>query len=82
MKRYAERTAEMYGGTVKFEYHRLLDSVINETQSAQLVQSIAINSFGEDSVGDSPPTMGGKILVSTRTILIQCLYEIRNTQHL
>lgn len=51
MKRYAERTAAMYGGTVKFKYHRLLDSVINETQSAQLVQSIARNSFGEDSVG-------------------------------
>ena len=50
----------MYGGTVKFEYHRLLDSVINETQSAQLVQSIARNSFGEDSFGDFPPTMGGK----------------------
>ena len=60
MKRYAERTAAMYGGTVKFKYHRLLDSVINETQSAQLVQSIARNSFGEDSVGDFPPTMGGK----------------------
>ena len=60
MKRYAERTAAMYGGTVKFEYHRLLDPVINETQSAQLVQSIAKESFGEDAVGHFPPTMGGE----------------------
>lgn len=60
MKRYLERTAAMYGGTVKFEYHRLLASVINETQSSQLVESIARNSFGVDVVGDFPPTMGGE----------------------
>lgn len=60
MKRYAQRTATMYGGTVKFEYNRILDPVINETRSAQLVQAIARESFGEQAVGHLPPTMGGE----------------------
>ncbi|MGO4927531.1 M20 metallopeptidase family protein [Fundicoccus sp. Sow4_F4] len=60
MKRYAERTAAIYGGTVKFDYQRVLDPVINERRSAQLVQSIARAAFGEQSVGHLPPTMGGE----------------------
>ena len=60
MKRYAERTAAMYGGKVNFEYERLLDPVINEKCSAELVQRISKAAFGETSVGHLPPTMGGE----------------------
>lgn len=78
MKRYAERTATMYGGTVKFKYHRVLDSVINETQSAQLVQSIARNSSVKIQSETSHQQWEAKILVSTRTILI---VPLRQSEH-
>ena len=57
MHRFAEKIAAMYGGTVEFQYDRLLDPVVNERHSAELVHRITKETFGEEFVGHFPPKM-------------------------
>lgn len=57
---YAEHTAAVYGGTAQVEYIRGTQAVINGTESAELVQQISVEAFGEDSLYDEKPTMGGE----------------------
>ncbi|MHA3225049.1 M20/M25/M40 family metallo-hydrolase [Globicatella sulfidifaciens] len=47
----------MYGGTVEFHYDRLLDPVVNERQSAELVHRITKETFGDKYVGNFPAKM-------------------------
>lgn len=57
---YAQSIAQMYGGTVKVDYDRKTQAVVNEKQSAELVQKVAIESFGTESLKEEPPTMGAE----------------------
>ena len=60
LKIYAEHTAAVYGGTAHVEYIRGTQAVINGEESAELVQKVAAEAFGEESVFDEKPTMGGE----------------------
>lgn len=60
LKHYAEEIARMYGGEAKVDYQRMTEPVNNEVQTANLVQQVAAASFGEGSVDNCPPTMGGE----------------------
>lgn len=60
MRKYAEALAEANSATVKFEYIRMTEPVNNEERTAELVQKVARESFGEDHVYNEPPTMGGE----------------------
>lgn len=60
VKHYAEEIARMYGGTVKVEYTRMTEPVNNEERTANLVQQVAADVFGEEAVDNCPPTMGGE----------------------
>ena len=57
MQRFAEKIAAIYGGTVEFQYDRLLNPVVNERHSAELVHRITKETFGEEFVGQFPPKM-------------------------
>ncbi|WP_420812584.1 amidohydrolase [Planococcus salinus] len=57
---YAENTAAVYGGTATVEYIRGTQAVINEKESAELVQYVAAEAFGKDVLYDEKPTMGGE----------------------
>ncbi len=57
---YANHTAAIYGGTAEVDYIRGTQAVINGTESAQLVQKVASEAFGEDSIYKEEPTMGGE----------------------
>lgn len=60
MQHFAEKIAKLYGGSVKFEYTRLLEAVINDEASAHLVQNITKEAFGENAVALLPATMGSE----------------------
>lgn len=47
---YAESVAALYGATAKVEYTRGTQAVINDEESAMLVQQVASESFGEDVI--------------------------------
>ncbi|WP_226674678.1 M20 family metallopeptidase [Mesobacillus jeotgali] len=57
---YAESVAALYGATAKVEYTRGTQAVINDEESAMLVQQVASESFGEDVIYHEKPTMGGE----------------------
>ncbi|NLY80114.1 MAG: amidohydrolase [Lysinibacillus sp.] len=57
---YAENVANIYGATSKVDYQRVTHAVINEEESAKLVQRVAAESFGEETVYYEKPTMGGE----------------------
>ncbi|MGI2327488.1 amidohydrolase [Planococcus sp. YIM B11945] len=57
---YADQTAAIYGGTAKLEYIRGTQAVINEAQSAELVQKVAAAAFGESRLYEEKPTMGAE----------------------
>ncbi|MBT2682406.1 M20 family metallopeptidase [Bacillus sp. ISL-37] len=57
---YAENVAALYGATAKVEYTRGTQAVINDEESALLVQQVASESFGEDVIYHEKPTMGGE----------------------
>lgn len=57
---YAENTAAIYGGTAEVEYIRGTQAVINGKESADLVQQVAREAFGDESIYDEKPTMGGE----------------------
>ncbi|MCA1035923.1 amidohydrolase [Bacillus infantis] len=60
LKQFAEQTASVYGAEAKVEYIRGTDAVINEEQSAGLVQKIAEEAFGKEAIYHEKPTMGGE----------------------
>jgi len=57
---YAEQVAGIYGAKAKVEYTRGTQAVINDEYSANLVQKVAAEAFGEEVVYDEKPTMGGE----------------------
>ncbi|MGM0901076.1 MAG: M20 family metallopeptidase [Bacillota bacterium] len=57
---YANQVAALYGATAKVEYIRGTQAVINDEYSANLVQKVAAESFGEDVLYQEKPTMGGE----------------------
>lgn len=56
----ANNVAAIYGATAKVEYIRGTQPVINDEESAQLVQQVATKAFGPDTVFDEKPTMGAE----------------------
>ncbi|OLS39286.1 M20 family metallopeptidase [Bacillus sp. MRMR6] len=60
LQHYAEQVAAIYGATAKVEYIRGTQAVINDEYSAQLVQKVAVEAFGEDVIFNEEPTMGGE----------------------
>lgn len=60
IKHYAEEIARMYGGQATVEYQRMTEPVNNEERTANLVQQVAAQAFGEAAVDNCPPTMGGE----------------------
>jgi amidohydrolase len=57
---YAENVAALYGAKAKVEYTRGTQAVINDEESALLVQQVASEAFGEDVIYHEKPTMGGE----------------------
>lgn len=57
---YARNTAELYGGTAELEYIRGTQAVINDAESAEHVQTVAAEAFGQDALYREDPTMGGE----------------------
>ncbi|KXH80750.1 M20 family metallopeptidase [Sporosarcina sp. HYO08] len=57
---FAESIATMYGATAEVEYIRGTQPVINDTESAQLVQQVATEAFGAEFLYDEKPTMGAE----------------------
>lgn len=57
---YAENVAAVYGATARVEYTRGTQAVINDEDSALLVQQVASEAFGEDVIYHEKPTMGGE----------------------
>ncbi|RBP90005.1 amidohydrolase [Cytobacillus firmus] len=60
LENYAEKTASIYGASAKVEYIRGSQAVINEEYSANLVQKVASEAFGEDLLYNEKPTMGAE----------------------
>ncbi|KAA0948668.1 amidohydrolase [Sporosarcina sp. ANT_H38] len=60
ISQYAKSVADMYGATAEVEYIRGTEPVINDTESANLVQQVATEAFGPDVVFDEKPTMGAE----------------------
>ena len=60
VKKYAQKVAEMYGGEATVDYVRMTEEVNNEERTANLIQKIAVDSFGEEGLDNVPPTMGAE----------------------
>lgn len=60
ISQYAKSVADMYGATAEVEYIRGTQPVINDEESANLVQQVAAEAFGPDVVYDEKPTMGAE----------------------
>lgn len=60
IREYADHIAKMTGGTAEVEYTRLTDAVNNDGNSAELVQAVSRAAFGEETVQNNAPTMGGE----------------------
>ena len=60
ISQYAKSVADMYGATAEVEYIRGTEPVINDEESANLVQKVATEAFGPDVVYDEKPTMGAE----------------------
>lgn len=60
ISQYAKSVADMYGATAEVEYIRGTQPVINDEESANLVQQVATEAFGPDVVYDEKPTMGAE----------------------
>lgn len=57
---YAKNIAELYGGTAELEYIRGTQAVINDAESAEHAQQVAVEAFGQDTLYAEDPTMGGE----------------------
>lgn len=60
LKHYANEIAKMYGGEAEVVYDRMTEPVNNEEKTANLVQQIAAQAFGEEAIDNCPPTMGAE----------------------
>ncbi|TFI46065.1 amidohydrolase [Diaphorobacter sp. DS2] len=60
LQHYAENTAAIYGAKAEVEYIRGSQAVINDEYSAQLVQQVASEAFGESVLFNEKPTMGAE----------------------
>jgi amidohydrolase len=60
LQHYAENTAAIYGAKAEVEYIRGSQAVINDEYSAQLVQKVVSEAFGEDVLFNQKPTMGAE----------------------
>ncbi|AMQ04682.1 M20 metallopeptidase family protein [Sporosarcina psychrophila] len=60
ISQYAKSVADMFGATAEVEYIRGTEPVINDEESANLVQQVAAEAFGPDVVYDEKPTMGAE----------------------
>ncbi|KML41857.1 M20 family metallopeptidase [Cytobacillus firmus] len=60
LQHYAENTAAIYGAKAEVEYIRGSQAVINDEYSAQFVQKVASEAFGEDVLFNEKPTMGAE----------------------
>lgn len=60
LKRYAQAVASMYGGSVEFGYQHVTQPVNNDAVSAQRVQALASEFFGEENVVKQGKTTGGE----------------------
>lgn len=60
LQHYAENTAAIYGAKAEVEYIRGSLAVINDEYSAQLVQQVASEAFGESVLFNEKPTMGAE----------------------
>ena len=60
ISQYANSVADMYGATARVEYIRGTEPVINDEESANLVQQVAAEAFGSDVIYDEKPTMGAE----------------------
>ncbi|MBT2656081.1 amidohydrolase [Bacillus sp. ISL-18] len=60
IQHYAEQVAAIYGATAHVEYTRGTQAVNNDEYSANLVQSVVKEAFGENAVYFEKPTMGGE----------------------
>lgn len=60
ISQYAKSVADMFGATAEVEYIRGTEPVINDEESANLVQQVASEAFGPDVVYDEKPTMGAE----------------------
>ncbi|QUW20420.1 amidohydrolase [Sporosarcina sp. Marseille-Q4063] len=57
---YAQNVASTYGATAEVEYIRGTQPVINDEESAVLVQQVATEAFGSDVIFAEKPTMGAE----------------------
>ena len=60
ISQYAKSVADMYGATAEVEYIRGTQPVVNDEESANLVQQVAAEAFGPDVIYDEKPTMGAE----------------------
>ncbi|MBO0600902.1 amidohydrolase [Sporosarcina sp. E16_3] len=60
ISQYAKSVADMYGATAEVEYIRGTQPVVNDEESANLVQQVAAEAFGPNVVYDEKPTMGAE----------------------
>ncbi len=60
ISQYAKSVADMYGAKAEVEYIRGTQPVVNDEESANLVQQVAAEAFGPDVVFDEKPTMGAE----------------------
>jgi amidohydrolase len=60
ISQYAKSVADIYGATAEVEYIRGTQPVVNDEESALLVQQVAANAFGPDVLFNEKPTMGAE----------------------
>lgn len=60
LRRFAEQTAAMYGGTADLVYEHGTLPVVNDEKDALFAQSVIKQNFGEQALIQEPPTTGGE----------------------
>ncbi|GHH99518.1 amidohydrolase [Neobacillus kokaensis] len=60
LKHYADQVAAVYGAEAQVDYIRGTRAVINDEESANLVQKVAAAAFGDGVLYNEKPTMGGE----------------------
>ncbi|MGG5342990.1 M20 family metallopeptidase [Enterococcus sp. AZ192] len=60
LRRFAEQTAAMYGGTADLVYDHGTLPVINDEKDALFAQAVIKENFGEQALIQEPPTTGGE----------------------
>ncbi|AXY25632.1 peptidase M20 [Suicoccus acidiformans] len=60
MHSYAEHIAAMYGGQADVNYDRILDAVVNEEQSSDLLLEIVERQFGQEAIAEEKLIMASE----------------------